>query len=241
MEVARSIQLGLLPESEPELAEYDVAGQTWPADQTGGDYYDWLPLSDGRWVFIIADVTGHGIGPALVTANCHAYVHAVFGSGGDLSDWVSQINSFLENDLDSGRFVTFLAAVLSQDSGLVSVLSAGHGPTLLYRSSTDSIEELPTQGPPLGIIAECKYGSPVIISLNPGDCLVLVTDGFIEWTDPQNEQFGVDRLEEALLRHGNLASAQIIDHLRDDVLTFAKGTSQKDDLTAVVIKRMANR
>jgi serine phosphatase RsbU (regulator of sigma subunit) len=239
LEVARSIQLGLLPQSKPQLAEYDISGHSWPADQTGGDYYDWLPLPDGRWAFTIADVSGHGIGPALVTANCHAYVHAVFGRDGDLLSWINRINHFLEDDLDSGRFVTFLAAVLEQDNNSVSILSAGHGPTLLYRSSTGSVEELSTQGPPLGVLADYTYDPPVMISLDPGDFLVLITDGFMEWANSQNEQFDVSRMKTSLQQHSSLTSTQIIDCLRGDVLAFASGTNQKDDLTAVVIKKVS--
>lgn len=238
LEVARSIQLGLLPQSTPQLREYDIAGQTWPADQTGGDYYDWLPLPDDRWAFTIADVTGHGIGPALVTANCHAYVHAVFGSNGDLLGWINRINHFLEEDLDSGRFVTFLAAILEQDNNSISILSAGHGPTLLYRSTTGSVEELPAQGPPLGIMADGQYDSPIVVSLKAGDFLVLITDGFMEWANPQTEQFGVSRMKASLQQHCSLASTKIIDRLRRDVIAFAHGTNQMDDLTAVVIKRV---
>ena len=238
LEVARSIQTGLLPQSKPQLKEYDVAGHTWPADQTGGDYFDWFPLPDGRWAFAIADVMGHGIGPALVTANCHAYVRAIFGTNGDLSDWISRINHFLDNDLEVGRFVTFLAAVLDHNKNSVAILSAGHGPTLRYQSSTASIEELPTQGPPLGILADSKYDSPITFSLNQGDFLVLLTDGFMEWANPQTEEFGITRLKNFLSEHSNLTSTQIINRLRDEVISFASGTSQKDDLTAVIIKRL---
>lgn len=237
LEVARSIQLGLLPKSNPEISTYDIAGQTWPADQTGGDYYDWLSLPDGCWAFTIADVTGHGIGPALITANCHAYVHAVFGNSGDLSSWIQRINHFLEDDLDSGRFVTFLAAVLEPDRHLLSILSAGHGPTLLYRATSASVEELPTQGPPLGLIADFTCDSPIVVSLDPGDFLVLITDGFMEWANPQNEQFGINRMNEALSQYSSLSSQQIINRLRNEVMTFSAGASQKDDLTAVIIKR----
>lgn len=238
LEVARSIQLGLLPKSNPDISAYDIAGQTWPADQTGGDYYDWLSLPDGRWVFTIADVTGHGIGPALVTANCHAYVHAVFGNSGDLSSWIHRINHFLEDDLDSGRFVTFLAAVLEPERHSLSILSAGHGPTLLYQAASASVEELPTQGPPLGLVTDCTYDSPFTVTLNPGDFLVLITDGFMEWANPQKEQFGLERLNKALIKHGCLSSQQLINRLRDEVITFSAGTPQKDDLTAVIIKRL---
>ena len=241
LEVARSIQLRLLPQQKPELIEYDIAGQTWPADQTGGDYYDWLSLPDGRWAFTIADVSGHGIGPALVAANCHAYVHAVFGSDGDLSSWINRINHYLENDLEEGRFVTFLAAVLDCDNNSISILSAGHGPTLLYRSSGGSPEELPSQGPPLGVTKDCAYDPPIVVSLNPGDILALITDGFMEWANPHSEQFGVSRLKKALSQYSNLTSAQIINRLRDEVLYFAADTSQKDDLTAVFIKRLSHR
>jgi phosphoserine phosphatase RsbU/P len=99
-----------------------------------------------------------------------------------------------------------------------------------------TVEELPTQGPPLGIISDYQYEAPISLHLDPGDFLVLLTDGFTEWADPQAEQFGVDRAKIALQQHNSLPSVKIIDRLRADVLTFATGTSQKDDLTAVVIK-----
>jgi len=239
LEVARSIQTGLLPRCRPQTAGFDIAGHTWPADQTGGDYYDWFQLPDGRWIFSIADVTGHGIGPALLTANCRAYVHALFGTEGNLQAWIGRVNQFLAADLEMGRFVTFLAVLLNPADGSLSLLSAGHGPTLVYRSASGDVEDLPSQGPPLGFLPDCEFESPVSIVLNPGDFLVLLTDGFTEWANPQTEQFGVDRAKLSLRQHNAGPSSQIIHRLRDDVLAFSQGTAQKDDLTAVVIQRTA--
>ncbi len=237
LEAARSIQRGLLPRGVPPLADYEAAGQSWPADQTGGDYYDWMKLPNDRWIFTIADVTGHGIGPALLAANCHAYVHAVFGTEGDIHRWISRINQFLAQDLEPGLFITFLGVELNPENGELSLLSAGHGPTLLYRASGGTVEELPTQGLPLGLVADFAYDIPLVFHLEPGDVLMLMTDGIAEWTNRRNEQFGVERAAAFLRDEAGRDAKEIIERLRNCVMLFAEGTGQKDDLTVVVIKR----
>jgi serine phosphatase RsbU (regulator of sigma subunit) len=236
--VARSIQQSLLPKSMPEVRGFDVAAFNRPADQTGGDYYDWQVLPDGRVVIALADVTGHGIGPALLAAVCRAYSRATFGQHRDFLESMRRINSALAADVDGGRFVTFVASILGSASAQVELLSAGHAPLFVYWLKHDCFDKMEAQGPPLGISPELLSDPPQILPFESGDLLVLATDGFFEWANAAKEQFGSERLENSVRAKRDQSAAEIISSLYQDVLRFADGTPQKDDLTAIVIKRI---
>ena len=236
MDIARSIQQGLLPSRSPSLCGFEVAGWNQPAEQTGGDYFDWQTLPDGRLAVSLADATGHGIGPALITASCRAYARASCLSS-DQDGLLENLNRLLAEDLPQNRFVTFAVAFLDPVRSHVHVLSAGHGPILLYRRATDQIENIEAQGIPLGMIAGAKYGRGTEARLASGDLLALVTDGFYEWENPDGEQFGLTRLEAVIRESRDCAAEEVIAKLRSAVESFCKGTEQKDDLTAVILKR----
>ncbi|HSQ19559.1 MAG TPA: PP2C family protein-serine/threonine phosphatase [Blastocatellia bacterium] len=236
MDVARSIQQGLLPSHSLSLSGFDVAGWNQPADQTGGDYFDWQMLPDGRLALSLGDATGHGIGPALISASCRAYARASFLSG-DQDGLLENLNRLLADDLPQNRFVTFAVAFLDPVRCSVDVLSAGHGPILLYRRATDQIENLDAQGIPLGMISGVRYGHGTKARLAAGDLLAVVTDGFYEWENPEGEEFGLTRLEAVIRESRDCASEEVIARLRSAVECFCKGTEQKDDLTAVILKR----
>jgi serine phosphatase RsbU (regulator of sigma subunit) len=238
LRVARSIQRSLLPTAAPQIEGFEIAGWNQPADQTGGDYYDWYPRPDGKVLVALADVTGHGIGPALLAADCRAYARANFASGGDgLLSAMERINSLLSRDLGEGRFVTFVTALCSPGNSHVELLSAGHGPLLLYSLKEDRFDERDAQGLPLGISPSLISEPPLTVELNPGDMLILATDGFFEWANAQGDQFEIKRLEETIRRSREKPASEIISTLYQAVIDFSSGTKQQDDLTAVVIKR----
>jgi serine phosphatase RsbU (regulator of sigma subunit) len=237
LDIARSIQQDLLPTRAPQLDQFDIAGWNQPADQTGGDYFDWQELPDGRFAISLGDATGHGIGPALVSASCRAYARASFLGNGHHDGLLDRLNALLHEDLSANRFVTFVVGFLNPSNSHVEILSAGHGPILWYKYLTSTIQNLEAQGIPLGMIAGTKYGRATNISLDPGDMIVLVTDGFYEWENPEGEQFGLQRLETLICDCSDDPSAEIIAKLRTAVLTFCRGTKQQDDLTAVILKR----
>jgi serine phosphatase RsbU (regulator of sigma subunit) len=239
LEVARSIQQSLLPTTMPQIEGFEIAGWNQPADQTGGDYYDWQLLADGKVLVALADVTGHGIGPALLAAVCRAYARAHFRVGHGLLDAMEQLNSALANDIGEGRFVTFVAAVCAPGSSRVEILSAGHGPLFLYVLKEDRFEEMGAQGLPLGIVATMVSEPPQVLELNRGDLLVLATDGFFEWANAQGELFGPKRLEEVIRASRERQPREIISALYQATIAFSGGTKQQDDLTVVVIKRAA--
>jgi serine phosphatase RsbU (regulator of sigma subunit) len=237
LEIARSIQQGLLPARPPELDGFEVAGWNQPADETGGDYFDWQALPGGRVAISLADATGHGIGPALVGASCRAYARASFLADGGDDGVLDHLNRLLADDLESNRFVTFAVVFLDPHSARVNVLSAGHGPILWYRRASDSFERLEAQGIPLGMIAGIGYERGTEGPLAPGDMLALVTDGFYEWANPEGEEFGIARLEAVLRESRNRPAEEMIMALRSAVADFCQGTPQMDDLTAVILKR----
>jgi serine phosphatase RsbU (regulator of sigma subunit) len=241
LDLARSIQQGLLPTQSPKLDEFEIAGWNQPADQTGGDYFDWQSLPDGRIAISLGDATGHGIGPALVSALCRAYARASFLVDQKHDGVLERLNSLLSEDLSTNRFVTFAVIFLQPANSEVRVLSAGHGPILFYRHDTGKLTNLEAQGIPLGMIAGISYAESDATRLGEGDIIVLVTDGFYEWENPQGEEFGTARLEETILQARHESAEDIIERLRSAVKDFCKGTPQKDDLTVVVLKRKTAR
>lgn len=237
LEIARQIQQGLLPSKVPTIQGYEIAGWSKPAEQTGGDYYDWVPLPNGQIGITLADVTGHGIGPALVAANCHAYIRSMLPSVENLGQVMQQINELLVENLPTNLFVTLAIGSIDMTANQLRLLSAGHGPLLLYKASEHQVLDFKAHGIPLGILAAAPYGPDQRIDLNPGDMIILLTDGFYEWANATKEQFGLEQLKASILACHDLAPDAFIQALYKDVISFAADTPQQDDLTAVVLKR----
>jgi serine phosphatase RsbU (regulator of sigma subunit) len=238
LQVARSIQQSLLPQEPPQIAGFDIAGWNRPADDTGGDYFDWKTRADGKLVVSLADVAGHGIGPALIAAACHAYARSNFSAAPDLRTALEHINQELGADLPTGRFVTFVAAVCCPGCEDVEMLSAGHGPLFVYFRPEDRFAEMNAHALPFGICPSFRSDPPAHLQLHSGDLVVLATDGFFEWENDQGEQFGVPRMEGVIRASRDLAPSEIISRLYNAVANFSNGTKQQDDLTAVIIKRL---
>lgn len=239
LNIAREIQQGLLPKVPPELPGFDIAGWNRSADETGGDCYDWLRLPDGLLAISIGDATGHGIGPALVAAEARALLRGTLMQSRELSRVVPQINDLLSEDLREGTFVTAFIGLLDPAAATVDYLSAGHGPLLVYGAADDSFTEIPTHGLPLGLMPEVEFDPPTRVELRDADMLLLFTDGFFEWSRPDGEQFGTERLTDVVRRHRHLPAAEIIRLVYAAVVDFSEGTKQADDCTAVLVKRLS--
>jgi len=237
LEIARSIQQGLLPKAPPRTEEFDIAGWNRPADETGGDYFDWQELEDGHLAVTIADVTGHGIGSALCMAGCRAYARAGFATDIGLRDFLESLNRLLHEDLPSERFVTMAVGLLDFEDSTLELISAGHGPLLFYLSAEDRFRSYDAQGLPLGLLPHARYGDPQTLKFASGDILVLTTDGFVEWANADDEDFGQRRLKEVIRRNCKMPSATIISELYAAVRAFAGTMPQLDDLTVLVVKR----
>jgi sigma-B regulation protein RsbU (phosphoserine phosphatase) len=238
LDLARDIQRGLLPKTEPQAPGFEIAGWNQAADKTGGDYFDWLELPDGRTIVTLADVTGHGIGPALIVAVCRAYMRAAASTGGvDLAEALGRVNDLLHADIPSNRFVTAAVGILDPKERHMSLVSAGQAPILFYEAASETVHNWDADDLPLGVMGGLTFEGTRDIDFRAGDVLVLTTDGFFEWANPENEQFGSGRLVEFLRANHGLSAGGLIEALHQAVLAHAAGTEQGDDLTAVVIKK----
>lgn len=238
LNIAHTIQQGLLPAKAPEVAGYDIAGWNRPAEATGGDFYSFLPPDDTHFALALADVTGHGIGPALVAAQCSALYQATFSLIHDVEQGTTRVNDLLSQNLPSDRFVTSFFAVLNTETDEMVYTSAGHGPLLLYRAATDEFTELPTHGLPLGVMPEIPYDESEKFTLESGDMLIAFTDGFFEWENATPEAFGTQRICDAVRTNREKSSAELIQDVYQSLLDFVQGTKQVDDLTAVIVKKL---
>lgn len=237
MKIAQEIQQGLLPRENPAVAGFDIAGFYSPADQTGGDIYDFMPLGEGQLMVTVADATGHGIGPALVIAETRAMLRAVCRQGLGVGEVLSTVNDLLQADLDGARFVTCFLGVLDAAAASLRYASAGHGPMLFYRRAADTFEEVSATGLPLAIMEGADYEQTLDWQFESGDFAVITTDGFFEAADETKDQFGMERMKDLLRCCRDEPAETMIRRLHEAVLSFTAGEPQADDLTAVVIKK----
>ena len=233
---ARQIQRSLLPDSDPTLAGYDIAGWSQAAHETGGDFYDYLTLPDGRACIVVADVAGHGFESALIACETRALFRGLAAHLSDLDMIVSRTNKILCSDLRYERFVTMFAVGLDEFESKLQYVSAGCVP-LLYLSSTDSSHQLPATTLPLAVLDTFQGPVTAEIHINPGDIFTLVTDGFYECENAQEEQFGIARICAVMRDNRGQPASELIRQLHLAIGDFAVG-APKDDLTVVVIKRL---
>lgn len=238
LDLAREIQRGLLPSESPSTPGFEIVGWNKPADKTGGDYFDWMQLPGGGTLITLADATGHGIGPALIVAVCRAYLRATAaGDGVALGTAISRVNDLLAMELQSGRFVTAAIGVLHAETSTLSLISAGQAPLLFYRAKTRTVESWIADDLPLGIVPDLTFNEARRVEFEPGDALILATDGFFEWANGAGEQYGTKRLKEYVEAHAHLAPTDLIRGLYANVLGHAAGQTQPDDLTVVIVQR----
>ncbi len=237
MQIARQIQQDILPRENPQIAGFDVAGWSSPADETGGDIYDFFDLGEGRWTFMLADATGHGIGPALVIAEARAMLRALSDADLDIPAVMARVNDLLTADLSQSRFVTCLFALLDGPAGAVRYVSAGQGPIIFYDRAADKFDELPATALPLGIMEGVEFDEQVERRLATGDMMVITTDGFFEASDAEGELFGTERMCQIIRRCRDLTADEIIQNLRRKVFEFTGPVPQADDLTAIIVRK----
>jgi sigma-B regulation protein RsbU (phosphoserine phosphatase) len=231
---ARLVQTAMLPTSLPLVEGLDIAARSLPAESTGGDFFDFLRLSDGSLGVAIGDASGHGFSAALVVATAKAYLRALVSSGFDLATLMRQTNKLLLEDLSEGRFVTLFFGILDTTSWSYSYAGAGHDGYLLDADANVK-KRLHSTGPPLGWFPEGSYESDEV-SLSPGDLLLLMTDGLTEAFSAGREMFGRDRIIEVIRRTRDADSEQIVEEIFREVASFSEGTEQADDMTIIVMK-----
>ena len=234
--VAREIQQRLFPKTAPALSGFDIAGASYPAEATGGDYFDYLPMLNDRLGVVVGDVTGHGVGPALLMAETRAYLRVLAGRREDVGEILTRANSVLSEDVGSERFITLFLARLDPRNRSLSYASAGH-PTGYILDATGEIKtRLPRTGVPLGIRPDTHYVSSPEIPLASGDTVLLVTDGIEECMSPEDEFFGAERTLDIVRASRDKTSQETVESLYQAARQFGRNNPQVDDVTAIIVK-----
>jgi sigma-B regulation protein RsbU (phosphoserine phosphatase) len=243
--VARRIQQRLFPSGPPAVAgmeigvarfDIDVGGASYPAEAIGGDYYDFIPLLDGSLGIAIGDVSGHGVGPALLMSETRALLRAFAQTQSDVSAILRLVNRVLASDIDADRFITLLLAKLDQRTRTLVYASAGHQTGYVVSATGVIKQALTSTGFPLGIVEDTDFPSSAEIALHPGDLVVLMTDGIVEARAPDGTVFGQQRPLDLVRIYRAATARQIVDNLYYAVRAFSLDLPQYDDITAAVIK-----
>ncbi|MCA9108785.1 MAG: SpoIIE family protein phosphatase [Planctomycetaceae bacterium] len=236
MRIASNVQLALLPDKMPDISGYEFFASYEAAQAVGGDYYDVFPIAGGKICIAFGDVAGKGVPASLVMSRLSSVVRSTFQHVTDVAKAVSQINDHMCDKAVEGRFVTFVAALLDPKKHSISVVNAGHMSPMV-RTAKGSIEEFPDDsvGIPLGVMEGFPYTS-VDRKLNPGDTVVLYTDGVSEAMNHQSELYGLDRLRDFVAQAPPNAG-ELGPVVREDVKKHADGRPQNDDITMMVFGR----
>lgn len=235
--LARDIQQRLFPRRAPQVPGFDIAGKTYPAVQTGGDYYDFIPMPEGDWGLVVSDVSGHGMGPALIMAETRAYLRIAAHNRRDAGLVLTRANSVLAEDLEDGtQFVTSLFVRLSPAERTLAFVNAGHTAGYVLAADGTVRQELTRQGPPLGVLPDTQYAESPPTRLVRGDVLLLLTDGIEETESGTGTIFGIERLLNVVRTNLSLPAAEILSALWRAASEFSAGQSQKDDWTLIVAK-----
>ncbi|MFV1957900.1 MAG: SpoIIE family protein phosphatase [Planctomycetota bacterium] len=239
MQLAAEVQRRLYPRAAPQVEGFDIAGAVFSAVETCGDYFDFIPLADDRFAIVIGDVSGHGLGPAMVMAQTRAYLRSFIRTSRNLDEIFGHVNRALASDLAKNHFVTLLVAILDRRTGCLAYANAGHIPAFVLDRDGRVRAELERTGVPLGIwpdaVHECREG----ISLRAGDVVTFLTDGITESRAPDGTFF-LDRGALAIVRqHREKPAAEIVEHLHAGIRGFTQGRAPQDDQTMVVCKATA--
>lgn len=245
MQAARKIQQKLFPAKAPQLplvrlgertVAYDLSGASFPAEAMGGDYFDYIPMMHGGLGLVIGDVSGHGYGPALLMVETRAYLRALAHTFDDVADILTMTNRVLMADMTEDHFVTLFFGQLDILTGAMTYASAGHTAGFWLDAAGQVKQRLESTALPLGIAADTTFPASVPLQLQPGDVVVLLTDGVLDATAPDGTQFGSDRVL-AVVRHFLADNARdIVSNLYHTVRAFVQTDDQIDDITTLVLK-----
>ena len=234
LELARQVQTRLFPRTDPEVLGLDVAGSVLPADETCGDYYDFIPIPDGRLAVVLGDVSGHGIGPALIMVETRACLRTLLQSLSEVDQILYRINQLLVLDLETGRFVTLFLAIL--DPATRSLTYSAAGQPGYHFSSSGHVTRLDNSGMVLGLLDNAGIPPGERITLAPGELIFLATDGLQETHTNDGSMFGIEQALDLVRTNRHKPSRDILEELNAAASRFRDGAPQEDDVTMVVIK-----
>ncbi|MDX6309460.1 MAG: hypothetical protein QOI06_2506 [Nocardioidaceae bacterium] len=235
LELAAGMQRSLLPAHAPDMLNASLAAACLPAAQVGGDYYDFVPGDHGATYAVVADVTGHGLGPGLIMAMTRSVLRAELRGTASLPGAIAATNSVMWADLvATAAFITIFVVRYDPTTRRLSYVNGGHHPALL-RHPDGSVEDLDCDGMPLGLLPDPPYeeGSRM---LEPGSTVVIFSDGIVEGQSPEGVMYGTSRLREIITTKGEGPAADLVTCVLDDLQRFQAGATQDDDVTLVVLR-----
>jgi phosphoserine phosphatase RsbU/P len=237
LQQAAEIQQSFLPAAPPLLPGLDLAGHNAPCRTVGGDYYDFFSYSTGRVAMVLGDVSGKGMPASLLMMQLHARVQELLDEPSDLGVFVSRLNRLTSAHCPSNRFITFFMCVLDSKTGELAYCNAGHNPPVILHAD-GRVELLDAGGVVLGILPTFKF-EEAHARLEPGDVLVIYSDGVTEATNPASEEFEEERLIAVLGGHRTESSAAIVEAINRAIAEWGAGSPPADDLTLIVARRVA--
>ncbi len=235
LEIARSIQESFLPDRAPIIKGFDLAARSVPALFVGGDFYDFIPIDEGRYGLVIADVSGKGVSAALFMALSRTLVRASTADEPSPAVAIAQANRLIYEDSRTSMFVTLFYAILDAHKRTLTYVNAGHNPPIFLRGDDHSITLLKAEGIALGVMEEIELQT-IEIPLHEGDLLILYTDGVTEAEDKNQELYGEERLEKVMMEIQGRTASGIIDAVMEDIAAFVGDAPQSDDITLLVMK-----
>lgn len=230
---ARETQMTLVPARPMRVGPWEADGRIVPARAVGGDAFDYFPISEARFGVAIADVSGKGIPAALLMSNVVASLRAFCNGRTPIPEAIRRVNQSFTRTIASGKFITLFYAEIDAADGVLQFVNAGHNPPLLRRG-TGEIEKLTEGGVPIGIFEDWEYVQGEV-RFQPGDALMLYSDGISEAFDPFGAEYGEDRLEALWREQGHRPPIEVIEHTLGDVAGFRSSAEQSDDMTLVVV------
>lgn len=235
LEIAHGIQQSFLPQSFPRVPGYDVAARTIPARHVGGDFYDFIPLREGRWGMLVADVSDKGVPAALFMALSRSLVRAYSLEYENVLTALRAFNAFVVADNPSGMFVTLFYATLDPETHRLTYVNAGHNPPILLQGRDHQVVLLRAHGIALGVWPDVKLDEHPV-QLEPGDVVVLYTDGVTEAFNADRAMFDVERLTAVVRANPQTSASEIVRAIENAVVEFTAGQPQSDDITLLVIR-----
>jgi sigma-B regulation protein RsbU (phosphoserine phosphatase) len=236
LEVAREVQLALLPDNDPQLTGFDIAAYNFSTEEVSGDYYDWVRNYEDQIGVVIADASGKGIPAALLMAFLRSTLRAAAHIGYAPHISLTKANYLLWESIDNNQFVTAIYGNLDATNKTFAFANAGHNPPFLFRENGEA-EFIEKGGLPLGMFKETRYYEH-FLSLESGETLVLYTDGITEAANEDDEEFGKDRLVECVRMGKELGARELIDLIHQEVTTFTGSEGLDDDGTLFIIKAL---
>jgi len=236
LNLAKNIQIGLLPDPLPEIDRFDLAAINISSRQVGGDYFDFIETPEKNHLVAIADVTGKGVPASLLMANLQSMLHALAPIDVTMSEATGSINDIIYNNTPADKFITFFWGIISDNGTKFKYVNAGHDPPILFRKGSDVPVLLEEGGVILGAMPTMMPYESAEIDLKPGDLIVFFTDGVTEAMNPeQTEEYETERLKECIRKNRDKTAQEIQDAIITDINAFSNNI-QYDDITTIVLK-----